>query len=327
MPWILEPFETAFFARALLGGVLAATICAIAGAWVVARGMAFLGEALGHGMLPGVAIATLVGGSPIAGAAASAAVMGVGIGWLTRRSRLQHDTAIGIAFVGMLATGVIVVSHSGSFATDVTAMLFGDVLAIRTPELVALGVGLLATAIVARLLHRPLTALAFDERVATTLGMRPRLARVGLSALVIVAVVASYQAVGTLLVVALLVAPPAAAALWARSIGATMAGGAGVGAAAVVAGLLASWHLATAAGASIAVAAVVLFAISAVAHAVATRVQRTRDALAEPPATVSGARASAPAPAPVPAPASASASASAGVVTNGRTVVTDGSHP
>ncbi|WP_344339507.1 zinc ABC transporter permease AztB [Agrococcus versicolor] len=274
MSWILEPFETAFFARALLGGVLAATICAIAGAWVVARGMAFLGEALGHGMLPGVAIATLVGASPLVGAAMSAAVMGLGIGWLTRRSRMQHDTAIGIAFVGMLATGVIVVSHSGSFATDVTAMLFGDVLAIRGGELVALGAGLVATIVVAAALHRPLVALAFDERVATTLGMRPRLARLGLSALVIVAVVASYQAVGTLLVVALLVAPPAAAALWARSMPAAMVGGAAIGALAVVGGLLASWHLATAAGASIALVAVGLLVASALLHALVGRTAR-----------------------------------------------------
>lgn len=311
VPWILEPFETAFFARALLGGVLAGAICAIAGAWVVARGMAFLGEALGHGMLPGVAIATLVGASPIAGAAVSAAVMGVGIGWLTRRSRLQHDTAIGIAFVGMLATGIIVVSRSGSFATDVTAMLFGDVLAIRAPELVALGVGLVATAVVATVLHRPLTALAFDERVASTLGMHPRLARVGLTALVIVAVVASYQAVGTLLVVALLVAPPAAAALWARSIAATMVGAAAIGAAAVAGGLLASWHLATAAGASIAVAAVALFALSAVVHAVASRSRRAVDAR---PATGTPA-------------ADDPVAEHRRLVTNGRTVVTDGSQP
>ena len=294
MPWILEPFETAFFARALLGGVLAATICAIAGAWVVARGMAFLGEALGHGMLPGVAIATLVGASPLVGAAASAAVMGLGIGWLTRRSRMQHDTAIGIAFVGMLATGVIVVSHSGSFATDVTAMLFGDVLAIRGGELVALGAGLVATIVAAAVLHRPLVALAFDERVATTLGMRPRLARLGLSALVIVAVVASYQAVGTLLVVALLVAPPAAAALWARSMPAAMLGGAAIGALAVVGGLLASWHLATAAGASIALVAVGLLVASALIHALVGRTSRE--------ATAADATATSPIPHPVTVP-------------------------
>lgn len=268
---LLAPFETAFFGRALLGGVLAAAICAAAGAWVVARGMAFLGEALGHGMLPGVAIATLVGGPPLLGAAASAAAMALGIGWLTRRRRLRDDTAIGIAFVGMLALGVVVVSRSGSFATDATAILFGDVLAVREPELLALAAGLAATLVLAAVLHRPITALAFDERVAATLGMRPGLARVGLAALVTIAVVASYQAVGTLLVVALLVAPPAAASLWARSIPAAMLAGAGIGAAAVAAGLLGSWHLGTAAGASIAIAAVVAFALSLALRSLADR--------------------------------------------------------
>lgn len=271
---LLAPFETAFFGRALLGGVLAAAICAVAGAWVVARGMAFLGEALGHGMLPGVAIATLVGGPPLLGAAASAAAMALGIGWLTRRRRLRDDTAIGIAFVGMLALGVVVVSRSGSFATDATAILFGDVLAVREPELLALAAGLAATLMLAAVLHRPITALAFDERVAATLGMRPGLARVGLAALVTIAVVASYQAVGTLLVVALLVAPPAAASLWARSIPAAMLVGAGIGAAAVAVGLLGSWHLGTAAGASIAIAAVLAFALSLALRSLADR--RTR---------------------------------------------------
>ncbi|WP_234946208.1 zinc ABC transporter permease AztB [Agrococcus sp. Marseille-P2731] len=266
MPWIhellLAPFETAFFGRALIGGMLAASICATAGAWVVARGMAFLGEALGHGMLPGVAIATLIGGSPLAGAAVSAAAMAVGIGWLTRRARLRDDTAIGIAFVGMLALGVVIVSHSGSFATDATAILFGDVLAVQQAELVALAIGLLGTAVLAAVLHRPILALAFDERIAATLRLRPGLARIGLAALVTVAVVASYQAVGTLLVVALLVAPPAAAAVWSRSIPGAMLGGAAIGSLAVVVGLTASWHLGTAAGASIAIAAVLAFAVS-----------------------------------------------------------------
>lgn len=267
MTWLTDPFATQFFARAVLGGVLAACICAIAGAWVVARGMAFLGEALGHGMLPGVAVATLVGASPLVGAAASAAAMGGIIAWLTR-SRLQDDTAIGIAFVGMLSTGVIVVSSSGSFATDVTVILFGDVLAVRGGELLALTAGLVVTVVVAAVLHRSLVALAFDERVASTLGLHPRRARLGLSLLVIVAVVASYQAVGTLLVVALLVAPPAAAALWARSVGGVMVGGALTGSLAVVVGLLASWHLQTAGGASIALCAVLAFVLSATTRAV-----------------------------------------------------------
>lgn len=262
MPWLTDPFATEFFARAVAGGVLAALVCAVAGAWVVARGMAFFGEALGHGMLPGVALASLAGAPPLLGAAASAVVMGLLVGAVAR-SRLQDDTAIGIAFVGMLSAGVIVVSRSGSFATDVTAILFGDVLAVRAGQLLALSVGLALTLVTAAVLHRPLVALAFDERVAHTLGLRPRLARAGLLALVVLAVVASYQAVGTLLVVALLVGPPAAAALWARSVRGVMLGGALVGSSAVVAGLLASWHLGTAGGASIALCAVLAVAASA----------------------------------------------------------------
>lgn len=267
MNWLIAPFETTFFVRALIGGLLAAAICAVAGSWVVTRGLAFLGEAVGHGMLPGVALATILGASPLAGAVVSAAVMGVAIGWLTRRSRVQHDTAIGVVFVGMLAAGVIIVSRSRSFATDLTAMLFGDVLAIGVPELIGLTIGLLVTLTVACVLHRPLVALAFDVRLAQTLAMRPGLARLGLSMLVILAVVASYQAVGTLLVVALLVAPPAAASLWARSMPGMMAGGALVGAVAVMVGLYISWHLQTAAGASMALAAVLAFGCSAALRA------------------------------------------------------------
>ena len=260
---LLEPLSAGFFNRALLGGVLAALICAVAGTWVVVRGMAFLGEAISHGMLPGVAIATLLGLSPLAGAAVSAAAMGVGIGWMTRRARLAEDTAIGIAFVGMLSVGVIIVSRSRSFATDLTAILFGDILAINSTELVVLAGALVLTCILARVAHRPLLALSLDETLAHTLGMRPRLARIALLALVTLAVVASYRAVGSLLVVALLVAPPATAALWARSIGGVMAGAALVASASVLIGLYISWYAATAAGATIAALAAVTFMVSA----------------------------------------------------------------
>ncbi|MFJ4220110.1 zinc ABC transporter permease AztB [Curtobacterium luteum] len=262
MTWLTDPFSVDFMLRALFGGTLAAALCAVVGTWVLVRGMAFLGEALAHGMLPGVAVATLTGFPAVLGAAASAAVMVLGVGALRRRARLSYDASIGLLFVGMLALGVIVVSSSRSFATDVTAILFGDVLAVTTADLL----GLVAAAAVALgtaiCFHRPFTATAFDARKAATLGLRPRLAEVVLVALVTLAVVASYRAVGTLLVVGLLLAPAAAARAWTRSVGATMLLGAGIGTAAVLAGLLVSWHLGTAAGASIAVVAVLGVAVS-----------------------------------------------------------------
>ena len=253
--------------RALLGGVLVATICAVVGTWVVVRGMAFLGEAMAHGMLPGVALASLLSLPVIVGAAVSAMVMSLGVGLITRRGRLSNDTSIGLLFVGMLALGVIIVSHSRSFATDLTAILFGDVLAIQPGDLAVLGIALAVTVVLAALFHRSFVALVFDPRVARTLGLRPRLAQVVLVGLVTVAVVASYGAVGSLLVVGLLLAPAVAAGHWVRRIPLIMLLAALFGAVAVAGGLLVSWHAGTAAGATIAASAVGLAAASAGARA------------------------------------------------------------
>lgn len=263
---ILDPFSTAFVARALVGGLLVAAICGVVGTWVVIRGMAFFGEAIGHGMLPGVALATVLGFPALVGGAVSAVAMSAGIGALQRRGKLSYDTTIGLLFVTMLSVGVIIVSHSGSFATDATAILFGDILAIRGPELVTLALALVVTLAVAAHFHRAFVAAAFDPRVAQTLGLRPRVAQVALVGLVTLAVVASYQAVGTLLVVALLLAPVVAANRWTRRIPSTMVLAAAFGGTAVVIGLLASWHVGTAAGSSIAFSAIALAGASAAVH-------------------------------------------------------------
>lgn len=271
MAWLLDPFTLPFMQRALVGGMLAAVLCAVVGTWVVVRGMAFLGEALAHGMLPGVAVATLAGWPPVVGAAVSAGVMSVGVGAVARRARLSHDTAIGLLFAGMLALGVVVVSRSRSFATDVTSILFGDVLAIRPADLVLLAVALVVLTVASVLLHRPFVALSFDPRTAATLRLRPRLAHVAMVLLVAGAVVTSYQALGALLVVALLLAPASAARQWTRRLPSTMVLGAALGAAAVVAGLLLSWHAGTAGGASIAMCAVALVGLSVAARALVHR--------------------------------------------------------
>ncbi len=255
-------FSADFVLRALLGGALVAVICGVVGTWVVIRGMAFLGEALGHGMLPGVALATVIGAPAIAGAAVSAVAMSALIGWLQRRGRLSADTTIGLLFVAMLSLGVIIVSHSRSFATDATAMLFGDILAIRSGDLWLLAGAAAVTVTVAALFHRRFVAATFDPRIATALGLRPDLAHTVLVGLVTLAVVASYQAVGSLLVVGLLLAPAVAAGPWTRRISSRMCLAAVFGVFAVAAGLLASWHFATAAGASIAGASILLAALS-----------------------------------------------------------------
>ncbi|TDP91635.1 zinc/manganese transport system permease protein/manganese/iron transport system permease protein [Leucobacter luti] len=275
MHWIIDALSTAFFTRALLGGALAAIICGVVGTWVVIRGMAFLGEAVGHGMLPGVALATLAGAPPMLGGATTAAIMSLLIAALQRRGRLSYDTSIGLLFVAMLSLGVIIVSHSGSFATDATALLFGDVLAIDRGTIMALCSAAALTLAVAVACHRAFVACAFDSRIAQTLGYRPRWAHAALTGLVTLAVVASAQAIGTLLVVALLLGPAVAAQPWSARIPHRMALASLIGIVAVAAGLSISWLAATAAGATIAASVITSAAVSHALHFVTHRAPRS----------------------------------------------------
>ncbi|UYQ79234.1 zinc ABC transporter permease AztB [Glutamicibacter sp. JL.03c] len=257
--------------RALIGGCLVAVICAVAGTWVVIRGMAFLGEAIGHGMLPGVAIATVLGLPVMLGAGVSAVVMTGLLGAMQRRGKLSYDTSIGLVFVGMLSLGIIIVSHSRSFATDATSMLFGDILAISTADLWLLAAALLLSMAIAAKFHRAFVASAFDTRIAQTLGLRPGLAQIMLVALVALAITASFRSVGTLLVVGMLLAPVVAAKAWVNRIPAIMAVSACIGVLSVAGGLLISWYAQTAAGPSISCLAIGLAGISALMRRVLTR--------------------------------------------------------
>ncbi|WP_343319238.1 zinc ABC transporter permease AztB [Arthrobacter sp. TMP15] len=278
MDWLFEPFNVSFVQRALLGGTVVALSCAIVGTWVVLRGMAFLGDAMSHGMLPGIAVALLLGLNPVLGAAVSATVMALGVSLMSRHQRLSHDTSIGLLFVGMLAAGVIIISRSRSFAVDLTGILFGDILAVKFSDIWLLCAILAGTAMVAAIFHRPFMALVFDGRKAATLGLHPELAAIVLLLLVTAAMAGSFQVVGTLLVFGLLIAPPAAALPWARSIPAIMGIAAVLGCTAVAAGLLISWHARTAAGATIAASAVALFFISSAASALRPLILRPHSA-------------------------------------------------
>ncbi|WP_256987560.1 zinc ABC transporter permease AztB [Rhodococcoides fascians] len=270
---LFEPFDLGFVQRALFGGALVAVLCGVVGTWVVIRGMAFLGEALAHGMLPGVALATVLGVPVMIGGALSAVAMSLGITALQRRGTLSYDTSIGMLFVSMLALGVIVISHSGSFATDATSILFGDILAISHSDLYLLAGAAALGVAVAALFHRPLVAVALDPRIASVLGLGPRSAQAVLVALVTLAVVASYQAVGSLLVVGLLLAPAVAAGQWTTRIPSRMLVAAVLGVLSVLGGLLISWHAATAAGASVAATAI---AVSGLSYAIRSAVTAIR---------------------------------------------------
>lgn len=274
--WLADPFQFEFMRRALLAGVLVAVTTSVVGVWVVVRGLTFMGDALAHGVLPGIAVAFLVGFDVTVGAAGGAAVMVAGIHVVTRRTRLAEDTGIGLLFVGMLALGVVVISRAGSFATDLTAFLFGDVLAVDTADLWLQAVAAaLAVAGVAAF-HRPFLALSFNEDKAHILGLRPRLAHVVMLGLVALAVVSSFRAVGTLLVFGLLVGPPATASLLVRRLPAMIATAVALGVLAVVAGLVVSFHHDTAASATIAGTSVAVFFVVLAGREVVERLAERR---------------------------------------------------
>jgi manganese/iron transport system permease protein len=277
--WFTEAFEPAFMQRALLAGILAAVACAVVGTWVVLRGLTFLGDALAHGVVPGLALALLWGFSPLVGAFVAALIMSGAVTVVSRRTRVREDTGIGLLFVGMLALGVVIVSRSESFATDVTSLLFGDVLGVTAGDLWGQALGVAVVVVVSTVLYRPFLALTFNEEKAATLGLRPGLAHLALLVLLATAIVASFQAIGTLLVFGLLIGPPATAGLLVRRVPLVMLTAVGLGALAVVVGLTVSYHQGTAGGATVAGLAVAEFFVVLAAQELTRAVRRTRPAL------------------------------------------------
>jgi len=256
---IVEPFGYGFMRNALAAGLLTVVGSSLVGTWVVMRGLAFIGDALAHGVLPGIAIAYLVGGNLLVGAAVGAAVMVGGISLASSHSRVREDTAIGLLFVGMLALGVTIISARGAYAGDLTTILFGDPIGVQRGALVTLAVATAIAVVLSVLAYRPFLALTYDPAKAKTLGLHPRLAHALMLALVALVVVSSFRSVGTLLVFAFLVAPPATAVLVARRVPVVMLASIGFGSAAVLVGLVLSYHLATATAATIAGVSVLSF--------------------------------------------------------------------
>jgi ABC-type Mn2+/Zn2+ transport system permease subunit len=256
----ITPFSSnSFMLNALLAGVLVSIACGIIGTFIVLRGLAFIGDALAHGVLPGIALALLLGFPGILGATIGALVMIGGISLITRRTRLSSDTAIGLLFVGMLALGVVIVSRSNSFSGDLVRVLFGEILGIAPSALwiqLAATLVILVTVIVCA---RPFLMLCFSPEQAQVAGFSVSLYHNIMLALVALTVITSFQTVGTLLVFGMLLAPAGAGALIARRIQSMMIWAVSFGSLSVYFGLLVSYHFNLAAGASIVLVATLFF--------------------------------------------------------------------
>jgi ABC-type Mn2+/Zn2+ transport system permease subunit len=223
------------------------------------RGLAFIGDALAHGVLPGIAVAILVGFPAVIGAAIGAAVMIGGITTITQRSRLSSDTAIGLLFIGMLSIGVVIVSRSNSFSGDLTRVLFGEILGISISAILIQLVATIVIAAIAIICARPFLLLSFDPEQAQVAGFSASLYHNIMLLMIAATVVVSFQTVGTLLVFGLLIAPAGAGALLARRIEVMMAWAILFGVLSMYSGLLISYHFDLAAGASIILVTVAIF--------------------------------------------------------------------
>ena len=276
MSFLIDAFEPTFMQRALIGGLIAVIATSLVGTWIVLRGLSFLGDALAHGVIPGVALAVLWGFDPALGAFVSALVMSGLVTFVSDRAPVSDDTAIGLLFVGMLALGVVIISKAGSFKTDVTAVLFGDALGITRSDIQNQIIYTSIVVVVTVLLYRPFLALTFNEMKAHTLGMRPRMSQAALLGLLSLSIVASFQSIGTLLVFGLLVAPPATASLLVRRVPQIMAVSILLGSFAVVAGLTISFHHGTAGGATMSGISVLLFFIVLLGHTGVTFLRKVR---------------------------------------------------
>jgi ABC-type Mn2+/Zn2+ transport system permease subunit len=275
--WWIEPFASNVFMRnALWAGLLTVLTTSVVGTWVVLRGMSFLGDALAHGVLPGIAIAFILGFDTGVGALVAALAMALGVNLIRTHSPLPDDTSIGVLFVGFLALAVVIMSNqSGSYVGDLNRFLFGSITGVDGTDLLRQGLAAAISVIGVTVFYRAFLVMTFDETQAQLLGLRPRLAHAVLLVLLVIAIVASFEAVGNLLVFAFLVAPPAAATLLARRVPIIMVATIAIGVVSVVVGLLISYHHGTAAGATMALVAVAAFLFTVTTKAVLNSVSNS----------------------------------------------------
>lgn len=257
--FLVAPFEFGFMQRALLGGVLVAAICALVGTYVVLRGLAFVGDALAHAAFPGVVIAYLLKGNIYLGALLFTLATALGIGLVSGRGRVSHDTAIGILFAGAFALGVLLMSMIQGYTVDLFSFLFGNVLGISERELwlVAFLGGVVVLTI--RVFYKELLLLSFDPTVAEAMGYPVRAFNYLLLGLIAVTIVISIQVVGIILVVALLVTPSATASLLTERFFRMMLLGVLLAVLAAAIGLYLSYYLNVASGAAIVLVSTCLF--------------------------------------------------------------------
>lgn len=259
LPFLIEPLGLKLVQRGMLAAIVVAVLCGVLGTFVVLRGLAFLGDALGHAVFPGVVVAYLVGWNPVFGGLVAGILTTIGISVATQNRQVRESTAIGIFYTAAFALGALLLSRSGSASRGLGELLIGNVLAVRSSDLlltcVAGGLVLLAVAA----LYKELVLAAFDRSLAAAQGRNVALLDAVFYGLLALAIVAALQTVGNVLVVALLVVPAATARLLVRSLAAMMLLASLLGAACAVVGVYIAYYADIASGGAIVLCACAVF--------------------------------------------------------------------
>jgi ABC-type Mn2+/Zn2+ transport system permease subunit len=254
LSYLTEPLGYAFMVRGLVAALIVGVVCAVLGSYVVLRGMAFLGDALAHAILPGVAVAyLLVGSNPMwlsAGALVAGVLTALGIGAISRGG-VKEDTAIGVMFAGMFALGIALISTVRSYTVDLTHFLFGDVLGVATSDLWLTGTFGALVILVILAFFKEFLVLSFDPLLAKTLRLPTNFLNYLMLLLIAITIVLSIQTVGVALMAAMLITPAAAANLLTRRLPVMMTLAATIGALSALTGLYLSFYINIASGPAI----------------------------------------------------------------------------
>lgn len=260
--WLLGPFLYMFMVRGLLAAFMVGILCSVMGCYVVLRSMAFLGDALAHAILPGVAVAYLLHANLTVGALIAALIVALGIGFFSRRGAIKEDTAIGIMFTAALALGVALISSIRTYAVDLSHILFGNVLGVSSTDLwMTAGLGIIILGVVV-FLYKPFLVISFDPIHAATLRLPVDFLRSLMLILLALTIVVSIQTVGVGLSAAMLVTPAATAYLLTRRLPAMMITSAAIGAFSSITGLYLSYYANIASGSAVVLTATFLFLLT-----------------------------------------------------------------
>ncbi|HBG01408.1 MAG TPA: manganese ABC transporter permease [Firmicutes bacterium] len=258
---LLEPFQYGFMVRAFLGTGLVAIVAAAVGTFVVLKGIAFMGDAIAHTSFTGIALALILGISVYAGALFFALLTALGVVFLTRVSKVNNDTALAILFTGVFALGIVLLAGTPGFAGDLNSLLLGSVMAIQTQEIILMASVAFVLAILLVLFLQRFVLVSFDPVGAEAAGFPVTFYQSLLLAIIAVAIVISIQAVGVVLVVALLITPAATAGLLTNHLKLLIVLSSAFGLFSSFVGLYISYFLGAPPGATVVLVATLFFAL------------------------------------------------------------------